>query len=237
MEEQVVIENAIIDGDGVLQNFDQLVEGYVGETDEASKIISIEGKCGVGKSTWLREHGIITEETVDFKVDERTHNTKDGMIPLEEQLEFVTHKIEQFKEKLVELEQTGSNIYIDGSMLYNVSYGAGYYWWYHTTTTKEKDHEKTLNNAFEFVNNYLEKCDELIKDLPEGWQDKLESLILIPEDEDDLREKILKRGRPSEVANIDNMLRVNEYFYDYLIKILDKYNIKYSFQVVANRVD
>lgn len=233
--EEVEIKDAIIDEDGVLQNFDELIENYI-EKEEVSEpvIVSIEGKCGVGKSTWLKEHGIETEETVDFKVDERTHNTKDGMIPLEEQLEFVTHKIDQFKELLTELEEAESNIYIDGSMLYNTAYGAGYYWWYHTTVDKDPGYQE---RAFIFVDEYLKRCDRLISELPEGWQNKLQSIILLPENEDDLRERILKRGRPSEVANIDNMLQVNNYFYDYLIKILDKYNIKYTYEIVENRVD
>lgn len=200
------------------------------EVIKEPKIISIEGKCGVGKSTWLRNHNVFTEETVDFKVDERTHNTSEGMIPLEEQLEFVTHKIDQFKELLDELKDSKDNIYIDGSMLYNTAYGAAYYYWYHLV-------ERTVEEGEAFVDEYLEQCYKLIDEsLPEGWQNKLESIVLVPLDDGDIRERILKRGRPSEVANIDNMLEVNKYFIDYLFQVLDHYNTKYSYEVVTKRV-
>lgn len=195
------------------------------------RIVSIEGKCGVGKSTWLRDRGVITEETVDFKVDERTHNTLEGMIPLDEQLEFVTHKIDQFNDLLIDLETAKDNIYIDGSMLYNTAYGAAYYWWYHL---REKD---SLEGK-QFVDSYLDTCYDLIdQNLPQGWEKKLKSIILVPENDEDIRERILKRGRPSEVVNIDNMLEVNHYFIDFLVEVLNHYNISYEYQIVSNRVE
>lgn len=194
-------------------------------------IVSIEGKCGVGKSTWLRNHGVITEETVDFKVDERTHNAELGMIPLEEQMEFVTHKIEQFNDLLVELEQVENHIYIDGSMLYNTAYGAAYYYWYHTVTGQLSDRDA-------FVDDYLTMCYNAIdSSLPQQWQDKLMSIILMPERDSDIKERIIKRGRPSEVANIDSMLEVNNYFISFLFRVLDHYNIGYRVEIVTNRVD
>ena len=195
------------------------------------EIISIEGKCGVGKSTWLKSRGIFTEETVDFKVDERTHDDSAGMIPFEEQMEFVTHKIEQFKNLLVDLETAEDDIYIDGSMLYNTAYGAAYYWWYILRNYTEEEGRR-------FIKGYLDVCYHLIdKDLPKGWQDRFTSVILIPEKDSDIRERILKRGRPSEVANIDNMLEINNFFMDFLIVVLDHYKVKYTYETVYNRVD
>ena len=195
------------------------------------EIISIEGKCGVGKSTWLKSRGIFTEETVDFKVDERTHDDSIEMIPFEEQMEFVTHKIEQFKNLLVDLETAEDDIYIDGSMLYNTAYGAAYYWWYSLRNFTEEKGRR-------FINSYLNTCYYLIdRDLPKGWQDRFTSVILIPEKDSDIRERILKRGRPSEVANIDNMLEINNFFMDFLIVVLDHYKVKYTYETVYSRVD
>ena len=194
-------------------------------------ILSVEGKCGVGKSTWLRERGVHTEETVDFKIDERTHNYKAGMIPLEEQLEFVTHKIEQFEFLLDEIDYYSGDVYIDGSMLYNVAYGAGYYRWYFNKIGKTVEGDV-------FVRDYLNKCYKLIDStLPKIWTAKLVSIILIPEHEQDATDRVLKRGRPSEVANIENVVEVDNCFMFYLYKVLNHYNIAYSEQIIKNRVE
>ena len=116
-------------------------------------------------------------------------------------------------------------------MLYNTAYGAAYYHWYHVKNGRDEE-------GFNFVRDYLLTCYKLIKDnLPEEWKDYLVSLILIPENDSDIRERILKRGRPSEVANIDNMLEVNNYFMYYLGRVLDHYDIPYTYETVKNRVD
>lgn len=184
-----------------------------------NKIIGVEGKCGVGKSTYLVEIGVLSPEFADFHIDEATYNKELGMISFDEQLKFVQYKINEFKEKYEELLHQGKDIYVDRQVLSPVAFGAGYYRWYGLSEER--------------INEYLDKCDELLKDMPDHWQDHLEVLLLVPEDESDIRYRIMNRGRDFEVTHIEDIICVNNYYINYLMDLLKKYDISYSEKVIV----
>lgn len=183
-----------------------------------SKVIGIEGKCGVGKSTYLVELGVLSPEFMDYHVDEITYNKDLGLISFEDQLTFVKYKVEELIEKL---NDTQDVVYMDRQVLSPIAFGAGYYEWY--GLSKEE------------INDYLNQCYELLKKLPEGWNEQLEALILIAENEDNIRDRIISRGRKFEVDHIDNIIAVNNKYFKYLIDILNKFNVKYRIKVVEHR--
>lgn len=183
-----------------------------------NKIIGVEGKCGAGKSTYLVEIGVLSPEFADFHVDEATYNKDLGMISFDEQLEFVKYKIKEFKEKYEELSQQNEDLYMDRQVLSPVAFGAGYYRWYGLSEER--------------INEYLNKCDELLKDMPDNWQDHLEVLLLVPKDETDIRFRIMSRGREFEVKHIEDIICVNNYYINYLMDILNKYNIPYKEKII-----
>lgn len=183
-----------------------------------SKVIGIEGKCGVGKSTYLVDIGVLSPEFMDFHIDEITYDKSLGMISFEDQLTFVKYKVEEFKEKLNDSQDV---MYMDRQVLSPIAFGAGYYEWY--GLTKEE------------IDSYLNQCYELLKTLPEGWNDNLEALILIAEDENDIRKRIIHRGRDFEVNHIDNIINVNNKYFKYLINILNKFNVKYTIKVIEQK--
>lgn len=185
------------------------------------KIISIESKCGCGKTTWLLERNIITPEFADVKTDEIFYNKSLGMAPIKDQLYYVRYKINEFKEKLRILEESDADVYVDRGVLSPIAFGAGYYQWYGVD-------EETMHY-------YFDECFKLLDTLPEGWRDHYRSIILIPEHDDDIKKRILSRGRDFEVNNLDGILHVNNFYFVYLIQLLTKYDIPFDFEVIKHK--
>lgn len=185
------------------------------------KIIAIESKCACGKTTWLIERNIITPEFADVKTDEIFYNKSLGKAPMEDQLYYVKYKVNEFKEKLRILEETDADVYVDRGVLSPIAFGAGYYQWYGVSE--------------EEMHYYFDECFKLLDTLPEGWQDHYKSLILIPEHDDDIRKRILSRGRDFEVNNLEGILHVNNFYFVYLIQLLTKYNIPFDFEMIRHK--
>lgn len=185
------------------------------------RIISIESKCGCGKTTWLIERNIITPEFADVKTDEIFYNKSLGKAPMEDQLYYVQYKVNEFKEKLRILEETDTDVYVDRGVLSPIAFGAGYYQWYGVSE--------------EEMHHYFDECFKLLDTLPEGWQDHYRSIILIPEHDDDIRKRILARGRDFEVNNLEGILNVNNYYFVYLIQLLTKYGIPFDFEMIHHK--
>lgn len=185
------------------------------------KIISIESKCGCGKTTWLLERNIITPEFADVKTDEIFYNKSLGKAPMEDQLYYVQYKVNEFKEKLRIIEETDADIYVDRGVLSPIAFGAGYYQWYGVSE--------------EEMHYYFDECFKLLDTLPEGWQEHYRSIILIPEHDDDIRKRIISRGRDFEVNNLDGILNVNNYYFVYLIQLLTKYGIPFDFEMIRHK--
>lgn len=184
-----------------------------------NKIIGVEGKCGVGKSTYLVEIGVLSPEFADFHIDEATYNKELGMISFDEQLKFVEYKINEFKEKYEKLQTQTEDLYMDRQVLSPIAFGAGYYKWYGLSD--------------EQINEYLSSCYELLNNMPEDWRNCLEILLLVPEDESDIRYRIMNRGRDFEVTRIEDIICVNNYYIDYLMDLLSKYDIPYKKKVIV----
>lgn len=185
------------------------------------KIVAVESKCATGKTTWLIEHNIITPEFADVKTDEIFYNKSLGMAKLEDQLFYVKYKVNEFKEKLRILEESDQTVYVDRGVLSPIAFGAGYFQWYGCDE--------------EFMHNYFDECFKLLEDLPDGWQHHYESLILIPEHDDDIKKRIISRGRDFEVKNLDGILAVNNYYFVYLIQLLTKFHIPFDFEIIKHR--
>lgn len=186
------------------------------------KIIGCEGKCGCGKTTYLISVGALTPEFNDYYVDEITYDKSLGMISFEDQLKFVQFKIDEFKEKIIELKYSESDkpVYMDRQVLSPIAFGAGYYEWY-GLSKKE-------------ISDYLDKCYELLKQLPDNWTSFVEALILIPENDLDIRKRIVNRGRDYEVRNIESILDVNNRYLKYLINLLEDFGVEYHLKVIVH---
>lgn len=185
------------------------------------KIVAIESKCACGKTTWLIERNIITPEFADVKTDEIFYNKTLGKAPMEDQLYYVKYKVNEFKEKLRILEESDADVYVDRGVLSPIAFGAGYYRWYGVSE--------------EEMYYYFDECFKLLDTLPDGWQDHYRSIILIPEHDDDIRKRILARGRDFEVKNLDGILNVNNYYFVYLIQLLTKYGIPFDFEMIYHK--
>lgn len=185
------------------------------------KIVAIESKCACGKTTWLLERNIITPEFADVKTDEIFYNKELGKAPMEDQLYYVKYKVNEFKEKLRILEETDADVFVDRGVLSPIAFGAGYYQWYGVSE--------------EEMHHYFDECFKLLDTLPEGWQDHYRSIILIPEHDDDIRKRILSRGRDFEVKNLEGILNVNNYYFVYLIQLLTKYSIPFDFEMIRHK--
>lgn len=185
------------------------------------KIIGVEGKCACGKTTWLIEHNIITPEFADVKTDEIFYNKSLGKASMEEQLSYVAYKVNELKEKLRILEESDQEIFVDRCVLSPIAFGAGYYQWYGISE--------------EEMHYYFDECFKLLAQLPEGWQDHISALILIPEHDDDIRKRIISRGRDFEVNNLEGILNVNNYYFVYLIQLLTKYGVPFDFEMIRHK--
>lgn len=185
------------------------------------KIVGIESKCACGKTTWLLERNIITPEFADVKTDEIFYNKELGKAPMKDQLYYVQYKVNEFKEKLRIIEETDADIYVDRGVLSPIAFGAGYYQWYGVSE--------------EEMHYYFDECFKLLDTLPEGWQDHYRSIILIPEHDDDIKKRIVSRGRDFEVNNLDGILNVNNFYFVYLIQLLTKYGIPFDFEMIRHK--
>lgn len=186
-----------------------------------SKIIGVEGKCGTGKTTYLIDIGAITPEFNDYYVDEITYDKSLGMISFEDQLKFVQYKVEEFINKIEELKESSSDVYMDRQILSPIAFGAGYYEWYGLSKLE--------------IDNYLKRCMDMMKQLPMNWKDYLEILLLIPENDKDIRERILKRGRDYEVRNIDSIISVNDKYFKYLVMLIEDFGVDYHIKVIEHK--